>query len=694
MPGGNDAVGGPEWAVYDAVVKRLPDAALLYADDRLVHANPAALGRLRSAGLLPPGADLEAVDLYAEVDERHRRRLQDAMRAAAQGRAVPATRLVFRNPVWGSLVASCSFHPLTLRGMSYVQVIARDVTARAQGEQALLESEAQFRAVFDHSPVGVAVVEDHRFTVVNPAMCRILGRSADQLVGLSVDDVTAKEDLLLNAQVVRTLESGSTVAQVHKRYRKPDGTIVWGELTAVRVHDAGRTRSLVHLRDVTVQRQAAEDLRRLASRDALTGLANRTLLEDRLHVALSRRPEQRTRLAILFLDLDGFKRINDALGHAVGDSVLRAVARRLADVVRPSDTVARWGGDEFVVLLDGVDSGEEVMSVVRRVERAVSAPIAHRDDELLCTASVGIAHAKPHEHPVPGELIQAADSAMYRAKQSGRNRHSVFDAALREAAAQRSRVEALLRSAVDGDRIVLHYQPLLELAARRIVGVEVLLRLVDDDGRLLYPDRFLDVAIESGVMPQLERVVMERSCGQVAEWVAAGHDLTLSVNVCAEQLRQVDDFEAHVLEALAESGLASDRLVCEVTEHALIDTSPATVAGIVRLQARGVEFSVDDFGTGYASMTYLQVLPVQEIKVDRRFVARAGHDRAAAAIVRAVSGLATELGMRCVAEGIEDEQTHELARRLGAGHGQGYLYAKPAPADQLAALLGPPDWVA
>jgi PAS domain S-box-containing protein len=242
------------------------------------------------------------------------------MRAAAQGRAVPATRLVFRNPVWGSLVASCSFHPLTLRGVSYVQVIARDVTVRAQDQQALLDSEAQFRAVFDHSPVGVAVVEDQRFTVVNPAMCRILGRSAEELVGLSIDDVTEVEDLPLDARVARHQDSGSTVESVHKRYRKPDGTVVWGELTTVRVHDAGRTRSLVHLRDVTAQRQAVDDLRRLASCDPLTGLANRTVLEDRLHVALSHRPEQRACLAVLFLDLDGFKRINDALGHAVGTS--------------------------------------------------------------------------------------------------------------------------------------------------------------------------------------------------------------------------------------------------------------------------------------------------------------------------------------------------------------------------------------
>jgi diguanylate cyclase (GGDEF)-like protein/PAS domain S-box-containing protein len=553
-----------------------------------------------------------------------------------------------------------------LGGRSYVQVIARDVTARAPDEQALLDSEAQFRAVFDHSPVGVAVVEDQRFTVVNPAMCRILGRSAEELVGLSADDVTAVEDLPVNTQVVHTLDSGA-VAQVHKRYRKPDGTTVWGELTAVRVHENGRTRSLVHLRDVTAEREAADDLRRLASRDALTGLANRTLLEDRLFVALSRRSEQRTRLAILFLDLDGFKRINDAFGHAVGDSVLQVVARRLAEVVRPADTVARWGGDEFVVLLDGLAGAEEVLSVVRRIEAAVALPIAHRDDELLITASVGIAHAEPHEQPSPMELMQAADSAMYRAKQNGRNRHSVFDAALRDAAARRSQVERLLRRAIEGDRIVLHYQPLVELDTRRVAGVEVLLRLLDDDGTLLYPDAFLDIARDTGLMMAIEHVVLQRSCEQVAAWVALGHDLTLSVNVCAEQVTHVTDFEAAVLKALSVSGLASDHLVCEVTEHALIDTSLATIAGIERLQAHGVGFSVDDFGTGYASMTYLQVLPVQEIKVDRRFVARAGHDRAAAAIVRAVSGLATELAMRCVAEGIEDEQTHELARRLGAG---------------------------
>lgn len=682
-----DTAHGPEWAVYDSVVQRLPDAALLYAGERLVHANPAALERLRSAGLLSSAADLATVDLDAEVVDRDRSRLRDAMRAAAAGSAVSATRMVFRDAARGLVVASCSFHPLTLGGHSYVQVIARDVTARAEDEQALLDSEMQFRAVFDHSPVGVALVEDSRFAVVNPAMCRILGRSAQELVGLSADDVTAVEDLPLNAEVSERLDSGSAVAQVHKRYRKPDGTTVWGELTAVQVHDRGRLRSIVHLRDVTAERAAADDLRRLASRDPLTGLANRTLLEDRLFVALSRRPEQRTHLALLFIDLDGFKRINDALGHAVGDGVLKVVARRIADVVRPSDTVARWGGDEFVVLVDGVTGADEVMSVVRRIEAAIALPIEHRDDELLITASVGIAHAEAHEHPSAMELMQAADSAMYRAKQGGRNRHSVFDAALRDAAARRSRVEGLLRRAVEADRLVLHYQPLVELATRRVVGVEVLLRLLDDDGTLLYPDAFLDIALDTGLMLPIEHAVLQRSCEQLAAWADRGHELTLNVNVCAEQVTQVDDFEAAVLKALSLSGLSSDHLVCEVTEHALIDTSPATIAGIERLHDQGVEFSVDDFGTGYASMTYLQVLPVQEIKIDRRFVARAGHDRAAAAIVRAVAAMATELGMRCVAEGIEDEQTHELAIRLGAGYGQGYLYARPAPAAELTALL-------
>lgn len=673
---------------YGAVVDGLPEAAFLFRDGVLVHLNAEARSRLDAAALLPADVPLASVDVTSAVLEQDVPLLRSAMREAVAGRTVPATRLTLAD---GSLVALCVFRPIVLDGVPYLQVLARDVTSREQAEHALRASETQFRAIFDDSPIGVALAEGGRFALVNDALCRMLDRSREELLGLTAADITLPDDHHLQSEVVRELEAGR-VARVQKRYVRADGGVVWGDLTAVRLTgtDGAPTRTLVHLRDVTVEREAAEHLQHLALHDTMTGLGNRALLQDRLGQALARRPEQRRGIAVLFVDLDAFKAINDGLGHAVGDRVLQATARRLRAVMRPADTVTRWGGDEFVVLMDGLDSADEAVVVARRIEQAVATPLQHRDDELLVTASVGIAFAAAQDPTNAAQLLHEADAAMYRAKRTGRARHTVFDAALRDAAARRSHVESLLRRAVDSDRVVLHYQPILRLADRTVVGAEALLRLRDDDGTLLCPDAFLDIAEETGLMVGVEHAVLLEACTQAASWLAAGYDLGISVNVCAKQIALIDDFEAEVLKALAVTGLPGRRLTCEVTEYALLDTSERTVAGISRLREHGVEFSVDDFGTGYASMTYLQALPFGEVKIDRRFVARAAQDRPAAAIVRAVAGLATELEMRSVAEGIEDGSVHGLAQRLGVGYGQGYLYSRPLPARDFLALVGAP----
>lgn len=375
------------------------------------------------------------------------------------------------------------------------------------------------------------------------------------------------------------------------------------------------------------------------------------------------------------------------MGHAMGDRVLQTVARRLRECVRPHDTVARWGGDEFVVLVERLADDEVATALAERIRQSVGRPIEHRGDELLLGASVGVAFARPDETLTADQLLTQADAAMYRSKALGKSRWSVFDAGLRAAADRRTQLEDLLRRAVASGRVVLHYQPIVELESGSIVGAEALLRLLDDDGTLVLPGAFLDFAEESGLILPVEEEVLRQACAAAATWQRAGRALPVSVNICARQLGNIVDLEQLIGRTLEGAGLEQSRLVCEVTEHALVDTGADTRAGMSRMVGNGTDFSVDDFGTGHGSLTYLQVLPVQEIKIDRSFVALAPGARESGAIVRSIATLAHELGVRCVAEGVEGVEQHRFLQSLGVRYAQGYLYGRPVPLSDFDAAL-------
>lgn len=433
--------------------------------------------------------------------------------------------------------------------------------------------------------------------------------------------------------------------------------------------------------------EAVERLRHLASHDAVTGVGNRSLVLEELGSAVEARDTYGAPLALLFIDLNGFKRVNDAHSHAVGDRVLRAVAQRLHAVTRPHDTVARWGGDEFIILVHDVRDERSAQELAERVEESVSLPIVLGGDEFRVTASIGVAFSNAADTADPIELLHFADSAMYEAKRLGNSGVSTYDARLRRAAERRLYVEQVLRTALTESRIVVHYQPVIALDDGSVAAVEVLLRLRTDDGELLYPPAFLDVAEELGVMIAIEHAVLRESCQQVKKWEATGHDLRLSVNVCIRQLTEIEGFEATLNQVLDETSFAPEKLTCEVTEHAYFDARPRTLHGMHRLSASGVKFSVDDFGTGFGSMTYLRSMPIHEIKIDQSFVAHAPTERAAAAIVRAHAILASELGIRCVAEGVETSEQHALVTSCHVGLAQGFHYQQPVVADELTAYL-------
>ena len=448
----------------------------------------------------------------------------------------------------------------------------------------------------------------------------------------------------------------------------------------------GGDQLLAQIEDITARRTVEEVLRRQAEQDALTGLANRTLLGRMLcEMGAAARP-----CAILFIDLDGFKLINDTRGHDVGDEVLLEVAARLSAAVRPSDVVARFGGDEFVVVCQGA-SGEELVvarRVAERIEQLLRCPIRTQDGPAMVTASIGIAGGVIDPN-FPQELLQRADAAMYQAKRLGKDRREIYDEHLHERAIEHQRTEAALRTALADGRFVVHYQPIVDLADQSIVGFESLVRLVDEEGLLVSPDRFIAVAEQSGLIVPMGAWVLEESCRTIAALrERTGQPFGIAVNIAARQAARAD-LATTVRAALTSAGLPESALTLELTESALLEADEATLAQLVELRDSGVVIALDDFGTGYSSLTYLRRFPVSHLKVDRSFVSGMENEPSDHAIVRAVTGLASELGLGWIAEGVETIAQRDLLAALGPGLAQGYLFSRPVPGEQLLHLVSP-----
>ena len=431
----------------------------------------------------------------------------------------------------------------------------------------------------------------------------------------------------------------------------------------------------------------AEELRRQALHDPLTGAPNRALFTDRLTQALAASRRTGEPVAVLFLDLDGFKAVNDGRGHSAGDRVLVEVVQRLQRVLRADDSIGRFGGDEFAVLCRGMDL-QRARQAATRVAEALRPPHGTGAHAVTATASIGIAVHDPAsgEQDTAERLLRDADAAMYRAKALGKDGAAVYDESLDVEVTRRATAEAMLRRALAGDGIVLHHQPVFDLADGTVCGVETLCRLDDGAGGLVLPGEFIDVAEERGLIVPLGRRVLELACAQWAAWDAEGAaPATVSVNVAAEQAAR-SDFADEVLAVLSGTGCPPDRLVLELTESALLEAGPTTLEGLNRLRAAGIGISLDDFGTRYASLHYLQHLPLTALKIDRSFVAALPGSAAERAIVRCVAQLAAELGLGCTAEGIETEGQRDFLAALGV-RGQGYALARPMSATDVSALL-------
>ena len=653
--------------------------AVVDDERRLTYASPAAerlfgrrvpplLGTDPFAFLHPEDRDrvlgkfFESIDRPGETDRVEARVLHDD--GSWRTLEIDGTNML-DDPAIGGFVVTC-----------------RDITDRQHAEAELREAKERFRSAFDHAPIGMALIAPggHCFQA-NRAFAQMLGRAEDDLLGVAVaalTDPSDRDDVIGTMQ--RAISGASTSYRLEQRFIHADGRPVWV------THSGSVVRGLTgeplyfvcQIEDVTERRARGELIAHQAIHDPLTGLPNRLLFVDRLRRALAESDAER-RVAVLFLDLDHFKVVNDGLGHTSGDRLLVALADRLRAAIRPNDTVARFGGDEFTVLCTAVPNENVAQELARRMTDAVAMPITLADGEVFVTASVGIA-LSGGELETPETLLRNADAAMYRAKEQGRARAEVFESDAHDRAVRHLRTGNELHRALERGELRLHYQPIMNLETGDISGFEALLRWEHPQRGLVRPDDFVGLAEETGLVVPIGSWALEEACRQASIWHEAGSDISISVNLSPRQLAEpgLPDDVARVLHA---TGINPESLWLEITENTLMRDAETAVRTLGSLRSLGVHLAVDDFGTGYSSMSYLKRFPVQALKVDRTFVDGLGREPEDTVICTAVVSLAHALGLRAIAEGVEiPEQLAEL-RTLGCELAQGYLFAKPAPAE-------------
>jgi diguanylate cyclase (GGDEF)-like protein/PAS domain S-box-containing protein len=541
--------------------------------------------------------------------------------------------------------------------------------------------EELLRRAFEDAAIPSFILDrDARFVRVNRALCDLVGQAEDELLGADAGTLIPSTDPASWVRWARAAGAGEAgVSRPQSRCLRRDRVSVAVELTvsAVGEVDGGPAYTIVQVHEVHARRLAERRLVHQALHDPVTELPNRTHFLDRLERGLRRHQHTGALLAVLFMDLDRFKQINDSLGHAAGDQVLTEVARRLQEALRPGDTIARFGGDEFAILCEDLVDEGAALEIAARVLRVVSMPMALGEQQTSVHASLGIALAPGPSDDGEG-MLGDADFAMYRAKERGRNRYEVYDAALRAEALARMEQTAALRLALERSELRLVYQPLLRLDGSGVVGVEALVRWEHPGMGLLGPERFIGLAEETGQMVQLGVWVLREACREVATWAPppGGEPVLLSVNLSAQQLIGTTLHDS-LRAILSETGLEPGRLCLEITESVLLDDVEAAVEALGRLRELGVRLAIDDFGTGYSSLSYLRRFPVDAVKIDRSFVTGLGSDPAADAIVAAVVNVSRALGLTVVAEGVETDEQLVALRALGCDWAQGYLWSEP-----------------
>lgn len=546
------------------------------------------------------------------------------------------------------------------------------------------------QVVFDSTSEGIVITDPQgRILQVNAAFEAITGYAAHEVIGNNPNMLQSgvQDDAYYRSMWQSLLKSGRWRGEIWNRRKSGEAYPEWLTITAV-LDAGGRCVNYVGVfSDVSSVREAQDRLAFLARHDALTKLPNRTLLGERIDHALKRAQRHHSQIAVLFLDLDRFKDVNDTLGHSVGDALLQDAAARMSDILRGDDTLARLGGDEFVLLLEDDVSSERAEVVAGKLLAALSMPFDVGGRSLNVTASVGIS-LYPRDGCDVDTLLMNADRAMYQAKSHGRNRYKLFSAELAEGAYERLMMESSLRGAVARNELELHYQPQVDLSNGRLVGVEALVRWRRDDEQLISPVRFIAVAEEIGIINEIGEWVLREACTQLATWRAEGLDIgRIAVNLSARQISSL--LPGIVASVLASSGLSGEQLELELTESMIMSNADEAQRVLIGLRGLGVKVAIDDFGTGYSSLSYLKRLPIDRLKIDKSFVHDLGRDASDDAITRAIIALARALELETVAEGVEVIDQVDFLRREGCAMAQGYHFARPVPATELRALLNP-----